>query len=113
MFHPASTQALAEASYGTCDDKAIQSSCTGLFLFGVPNRGFKEQYVSTMVSDPRHTRFLDNLKEGSELLRHIYHHFMQEFKFSDTQITSFYELEDSKALVVGPLLSFCVSSDGH
>ncbi|KAA8913656.1 hypothetical protein FN846DRAFT_929114 [Sphaerosporella brunnea] len=95
-------QALADASMsgGSENDQAILSSCTGLFFFGVPNRGLNVENLRTLVMHQTNAHLVNDLREGSELLRHAYQHFLQGFTHKDCQITSFYELRDTKAVIV-------------
>jgi hypothetical protein len=95
-------QALADAAppEGSENDQAILNSCAGLFFFGVPNRGLDIKNIRTLVKDQRNEHFIDDLREGSALLKHAHRHFLRGFQLNDCQITSFYETRDTRAVVV-------------
>jgi len=82
------------------NDTAILNSCTALLFFGVPNRGINIDNLRTLVKDQKNEHFVHDLREGSELLRHVYQRFLQGFNLHDCEITSFYELRDTRAVVV-------------
>ncbi|KAI5841718.1 hypothetical protein BZA05DRAFT_344772 [Tricharina praecox] len=97
--------ALADASQQKEEyekDKAILRSCTGLFFFGVPNRGLNIRNLRTLVQDQNNEYFVNDLREGSELLRQAYQRFTQSVQLEGCQITSCYELRDTQAVIVDP-----------
>ncbi|KAF8245723.1 hypothetical protein K440DRAFT_586597, partial [Wilcoxina mikolae CBS 423.85] len=66
-------QALAAAAQGSSDDdREIFQSCVGVFLFGVPNRGLNAINLDTLVRGQNNAQLIANLREGSQLLRHIH-----------------------------------------
>jgi len=52
------------------------------------------------VKNQRNAHFIDDLREGSALLNHAYRQFLRGFTLKDCQITSFYEMRDTQAVVV-------------
>ncbi|KAA8894431.1 hypothetical protein FN846DRAFT_819409 [Sphaerosporella brunnea] len=92
-------QALADALRSSESDQAILDSCVGIFFFGVPHRGLNNQNISTLVKGQRNSHFINDLREGSALLKEAHEHFLQ-LCLSDCQITSFYETRDTRAVVV-------------
>ena len=96
-------QALADASQAIYEnDAAILGSCIGLFFFGVPNRGLNVENLRTLVKDQKNEHFINDLREGSELLRQAYQRFLQGVELKGCQITSFFELRDTQAVVLRP-----------
>jgi hypothetical protein len=76
-------------------------SCVGIFFFGVPHRGLNNQNISTLVKGQRNSHFINDLREGSALLKEVHEHFLQ-LCLSDCQITSFYETKDTRTVVRMP-----------
>ena len=86
-------------------EKDILQSCVGLFLFGVPSYGLKEETIMAMVKDQKHEWFLNNLQENSEFLKLLHHDFActreQHLSPRGCEVVSFYELNDSPIVKVG------------
>ena len=68
-------------------------------FFGVPNRGINIDNLRTLVKDKKNEHFIHDLREGSELLRHVYQRFLQGVNLHGCEITSFYELRDTRAVI--------------
>lgn len=54
------------------------------------------------MQDQNNEYFVNDLREGSELLRQAYQRFTQSVQLEGCQITSCYELRDTQAVIVDP-----------
>jgi hypothetical protein len=80
------------------NDDVILRSCTALFFFGVPNRGLDAWKLRMLVKDQKIEYFINDLREGSELLWQSYQRFIQ-CELKGCQITSCYEEKDTQRFV--------------
>jgi hypothetical protein len=67
-----------------------------------------------LVKDQKNAHFIEDLRSGSALLNEAYLQFLRGFTLKDCQITSFYELRDTQAVVVcfhAPPNFSCASTD--
>lgn len=69
----------------------------------MPNCGLDVTNLLTLVRGANNARLVDDLGVGSHLLAETCRHFARGFKHEDCQITSFYELRDTEAVVVSSL----------
>jgi hypothetical protein len=75
-------------------------SCVGFFLFGVPNRGLDAHNLEILVRGHKNAQLVEDLKEGSPLLRHIDHAFQSSRAYEYCVTVSFYETKDSRIVKV-------------
>lgn len=87
------------------NDKAILSSCVGLCLFGVPNRGLNNENLLSLVKENKMAPFVHNLMEGSELLQALHVAFLRSYKdaLKSCYVVSFYETRDTKTVEVSAM----------
>ncbi len=82
--------------------KPILESCVGLFLFGVPNKGLKEENLSSLLKGRKSAPFMTSLGERSELLellRRQFHH-THDKHLKSCCVVSFFETKDSPTVKV-------------
>lgn len=91
--------ALADAREGSDNDQAIRNSSAGLFFFGVPHKGLKNENVLSLVKGQPNAQLLQNLEENSHFLKLAYNNFLRD-ELDDCPITSFYETQLSPTVKV-------------
>ena len=93
-------QALVEASKGDGRDRDIYTSCCGILLFGVPNRGLQINHIMSMVKGQPNEQLVTDLGPQSELLPELQREFTRSFANSEARIISIYETMDSPTVEV-------------
>jgi hypothetical protein len=85
------------------NDQAILRACSGIFLFGVPNRGLNAENLLSLVKDNGHAPFVYGLMQDSDLLHGIHSALRHSYKTSlrFCFVVSFYETKDTKTVEVG------------
>ena len=73
-----------------------------LFFFGVPNRGLNIEKLRALVKTQKNEHFINDLGEGSELLRHAHERFLEVVELRSCRIISLFELRDTPSVVVDP-----------
>jgi hypothetical protein len=53
-----------------------------------------------LVKDQKNSHFVNDLREGSALLKYIHQQFERGFELKDCEIISFYETKDTRTVVV-------------
>jgi hypothetical protein len=91
--------ALVDAREGSDNDRAIRNSSAGLFFFGVPHKGLKNEKILSLIKGQPNSQLVQNLEENSHYLKLAYNSFLRD-ELDDCPITSFYETQLSPTVKV-------------
>ncbi|KAL7946857.1 hypothetical protein V8C42DRAFT_318947 [Trichoderma barbatum] len=84
-------EALAEASEGSEDDRAVFRSCYAVLFFAVPNRGLDNSHLMAMVKGQPNEDLVNDLKQSSRFLSMLHQRFNNYFTLKDSKIICVYE----------------------
>jgi hypothetical protein len=84
-------QTLVDAAEGSLDDKAIFMSCSGVILFGVPNRGLDNKSLMAMVKGQPNEELVRSLSVSSRFLSLLHTRFNNSFTLDGSKIISVFE----------------------
>jgi hypothetical protein len=76
-------------------DQANFKATYALLFFGVPNRGMETRGFTPIVHDAPNRYLVEVLRTGSDFLREQSGNFPKLFHFTDSEIISYYETEET------------------